>query len=381
MTSKILIVGAGIAGLSLARRLNHFDLDFDIIDEKPLEYKSGAGIALPFNAVRELKDLKVFDSLAGQYHQVKEINYTNASGKTLGKASLTDPPFDQEMFIAMKRQDLHDALSAGLEHKIRYNTELLTIAHADNQVDITCSYELLNGKYDLVVAADGIHSTVRTQNYEGQETIRDHQIRCWRFIVTLPEHGLEPVYMMGKTDLFMAYPISANAVYCYGHIHEQSRNADLTDNAADNLRKIFSGYGGPVPKILSSLDDVKIVTGRLLSVTEPRFYDRRIAFVGDAANGCSPLIQQGAAAAFEDTNVLADALAMQNIDQALESYQARREARIRWVVQYSDGPLPHLLKMESWSGRFLRNLLIKARGPLNVYGWKKLATDRLLTNS
>ncbi|MEH6545944.1 MAG: FAD-dependent monooxygenase [Sneathiella sp.] len=381
MTSKILIVGAGIAGLSLARRLTQFDLDFDIIDEKPSEYKSGAGIALPFNAVRELKDLKVFDSLAGRYHQVKEINYTTTSGKILGTANLTDPPFDQEMYIAMKRQDLHAALSVGLEHKIRHNTKLLSVVHADDQVDVSCSYELLDGKYDLVVAADGIHSTVRSQNYEGQETIRDHQMRCWRFIVTLPEHGLEPLYMMGKTDLFMAYPISANAVYCYGHIHEHSPSADLTDNAADNLRKIFSGYGGPVPEILSKLDEVKIVTGRLLSVTEPRFYDRRIVFVGDAANGCSPLIQQGAAAALEDTNILADALAMQNIDQALESYQARREARIRWVVQYSDGPLPHLLKMESWMGRAIRYLMIKSRGPLNVYGWKKLATDRLLSNS
>lgn len=381
MTSKILIVGAGIAGLSLARRLQHVDLDFDIIDERPSEYKSGAGIALPFNAVRELKDLKIFDSLAGRYHQVKEINYTTTRGKTLGKADLTEAPFEQEMFIAMKRQDLHQALSTGLEHKIRYNTELLSVAHVDEQVDITCSYELLNGKYDLVVAADGIHSTVRTQNYEGQETLRDHQMRCWRFIVTLPEHGLEPIYMMGKTDLFMAYPISDNTVYCYGHIHEQSPSAALTDNAADNLRKIFSGYGGPVPEILSKLEEVKIVTGRLLSVTEPRFHDRRIAFVGDAANGCSPLIQQGAAAAFEDTRVLADALAMQNIDRALESYQARREARIRWIVQYSDGPLPHMLKMESSIGRLIRYLMIKARGPLNVYGWKKLATDRQLINS
>jgi len=381
LTSKILIVGAGIAGLSLARRLQHFDLDFDIIEEKPSEYKSGAGIALPFNAVRELKDLKVFDNLAGRYHQVREINYTTPSGKTLGTASLTEPPFDQEMFIAMKRQDLHEALSAGLEHKIRYNTKLLSVVHVEDQVEVSCSYELLDGKYDLVVAADGIHSTVRNQNYEGQETLRDHQIRCWRFIITLPDHGLEPIYMMGKTDLFMAYPISANEVYCYGHIHEQSPSAVLTDYAVDNLNNIFGGYGGPVPEILSKLDEVRIVTGRLLSVTEPRFYDRRIAFVGDAANGCSPLIQQGAAAAFEDTSILADSLAMQNIDQALEKYQARREARIRWVVQYSDGPLPHLLKMESRMGRALRYLMIKSRGPLNVYGWKKLATDRLLANS
>ncbi len=379
MSSKILIVGAGIAGLSLARRLQHFGQDFRIIEKKPSEFVSGAGIALPFNAVRELKDLKIFETLSGLYHQVEEILYTNTHGKVLGRANLADPPFESDQFIAMKRQDLHDALLTGFEKKVRFNTELLSVKHVEDQVAITCSNELLNGNYDLVVAADGINSLVRIQNYEGQQTIRDHNIPCWRFLMTLPEHGLQPTYMMGNTELFMAYPISPNAVYCYGHIHEQNKQHVLSDSPRDNLQRIFGSFGGPVPDILSRLDETKIVSGRLKSVTEPRFFDRRIAFVGDAANGCSPLIQQGAAAAFEDTRILADALAMQNIDQALQSYRERRHERINWVVNYSDGPLAHIQKLDTVSGRFLRNMMIKALGPLNVRGWKKLAMEKALS--
>lgn len=379
LSSKILIVGAGIAGLSLARRLRHVGQDFRIIEKRPSEFVSSAGIALPFNAVRELKDLRIFDSFVGKFHQVDEILYTTPRGKVLGRASLAEPPFENDQFIAMKRQDLHDALLEGFEKKVRFNTELQSVKHVDDQVAITCSNELLNGNYDLVVAADGINSLVRIQNYEGQQTIRDHNVPCWRFLMSLPDHGLQPTYMMGHTDLFMTYPISPNAVYCYGHIHEQNKFHVLSDSPRDNLQRIFGSYGGPVPEILSRLEETKIVSGRLKSVTEPRFFDRRIAFVGDAANGCSPLIQQGAAAALEDTRCLADALAMQNIDQALQSYQERRQTRTRWIVNYSDGPLAHMQKMDTVSGRLFRNLLVKAVGPLNVRGWKKLALNKPLS--
>jgi 2-polyprenyl-6-methoxyphenol hydroxylase-like FAD-dependent oxidoreductase len=375
VTSKLLIVGAGIAGLSLARRLSHYGLGFEIIERNSSEHRTGAGIALPFNAVRELEKLDVMDDLAGKYHQVEKITYSTAAGKTLGTASLLDPPFGNDKFIALKRQDLHLSLLKGFEKKVRFNTELLSIEHVEDKTAVTCSNELLNGKYDLVIAADGINSRIREQNYEGQATLLDHKIVCWRFIVTLPEHGLQPLYMMGNTDLFMAYPISPNALYCYGHIHEQNPHYDADSSPEKNVRQIFAGYAGPVPDILSKLDEVTIETGRLKSVSEPRFFDRRIAFIGDAANGCSPLIQQGAAAALEDTDCLSDALAMQNIDQALQSYQERRQSRIEWIMQYSDRPLTHIQKFDTLFGRRIRNLLIRTLGPVNVRGWKKLARD------
>ncbi|MCF8468553.1 MAG: FAD-dependent monooxygenase [Sneathiella sp.] len=376
MRSRILIVGAGIAGLSLAQRLTRYGLDFDIIEKNSSETKCVTGAVLPFNAVRELKDLNVFDRLLNKFNQISEVTYSTMSGRTLGTASLADPPFENDQFITLKRQDLKGSLLEGLQKKVRYNTDLLSVEHGDNEVKITCSNELLNGTYDLVIAADGIDSAVRAQNYEGQQTIVDHDIVSWRFLISYPDHGLHPLHMIGHADLFMVYPVGPNALYCYGHIQEQNDLYSLTQDPKENLLRVFTSYGGAVPDILSRLDGVEIVTDRLKSVTEPIFFDRRIAFIGDAANGCSSLIQQGIATALEDSRCLADALAMQNIDQALQSYMERRQKVIAHVIKYSDDPVAQLRNMQRWSTRCIRYATIKTLGPPNVLGWRKLATGR-----
>ena len=377
MTSKILIVGAGIAGLSMAQWLRRFGLDFEIIEKRPSESVAHTGIVLPFNAVRELKDMDMLKRIQGRFFEASTITYSKASGKAIKTANLTEPPFENDQFIALQRQFLDHALLEGLEKKIRYNTEILTTEHSDDAVKITCTNELLNGSYDLLIAADGINSPVRQKNYEGQEMLHDHNVIGWRFVVPYPDHSLQPLHMIGQTDLFTIYPVSDEELYCYGHVYEDLNDVVLGEKAVENIKKIFSGYGGPVPYILSQIGDVEIMTNRLKSVVKPCFFDRRIAFVGDAANGCSPLIQQGAALALADSRCLADALAMQNIDQALITYQERRERKVERTIRFADAPLSHLQNMQSWLNRGIRDIKIRTMGPPDVNAWKKLATDRL----
>jgi 2-polyprenyl-6-methoxyphenol hydroxylase-like FAD-dependent oxidoreductase len=335
---------------------------------------------LPFNAVRELNDLEILNQLHGQYYKASTITYCKPSGKAIKSADLTEAPFENDQFIALKRQDLNHALLDGLEKKIRYNTEIQTVEHGDDSVKITCTNELLNGSYDLLIAADGINSIIRQKNYEGQEMLHDHNVICWRFIVPFPDHNLQPLHMAGQTDLFTIYPVSDEELYCYGHVYEDLNDISLGENAVENIKKVFSGYGGPVPYILSQISDVEILTNRLKSVVKPCFFDRRIAFVGDSANGCSPLIQQGAALALADSRCLADALAMQNVDQALATYQERRERKVERTIRFSDAPLSHLQNMQSWLSRGIRDLKIRAMGPPDVIAWKRIATDRFFLN-
>ncbi|WP_274055511.1 hypothetical protein [Thalassomonas actiniarum] len=167
----------------------------------------------------------------------------------------------------------------------------------------------------------------------------------------------------------MAYPLSEDELYYYGHIHEDNGAYSLSGDAKQDLKTIFSTYGGPVNKILQSLDEVEVICGELKSVTRARFYQDRLVFTGDAANACSPLLQQGAAALkmpFVWQNPCEQA-----VNPALAQYKQTHQARIEWIINYSDKPLASVKKMEKSLPRFIRNTLIRLLGPLNVFGWRK----------
>lgn len=371
---KVLIVGAGIAGLSIARLLaSEKNIDYTIIEKKSAASTIGAGIALPFNALRALKEIGVYDAVMQHAHQVKEIRYTKSNGKVLGQANLTDEPFSEDQFVALKRNRLLSILSEGLENKIHYATELTSINNQAEGVTVESSNAEVAGDYDLVIAADGINSTLRSQQYSDTATLYNHKLTGWRFIIKAPNHQLQPTYMLGNTDLFMAYPLSDDELYCYAHIHQENSVYSLTGEAKKDIKKIFSSYAEPARTIIKSIDDLNIITGELKSVTEARFYKDRIVFIGDAANACSPLLQQGAAAAFEDAISLSKALKYNRVD--LEQYKEARQTRIEWIINYSDKPLASIKKMDNPIVRFIRNMVIRKLGPMNVHGWIKLATD------
>jgi len=376
---KILIVGAGIAGLSIARLLEKQEnIDYTIIEKKASLSTVGAGIALPFNAIRALKAMGVFDAVMARAHQVKEIIYSKSNGKILGKANLNCAPFEKDHFVALQRSELQAILSEGLLDKIHFSTELSSVNNHANGVNVESSNAQISGDYDLVIAADGINSSLRSQQYSNIDTLYNHNLTGWRFIINKPNHQLQPTYMLGNTDIFMAYPLNDNELYCYAHIHQENSLHALTGDARTDIKQIFSSYAEPAKSIIKEIEQQSIITGELKSVTEARFYKDRIVFIGDAANACSPLLQQGAAAAFEDAISLAKVINSKNFD--LEQYKQARQTRIEWIINFSDKPLATVKKMDKAIVRFIRNTVIKILGPMNVFGWKKLATKAELAN-
>lgn len=372
---KILISGAGIAGLSLARLLLKAGIDFVIIEKRASDQRSGSGIALPFNAMMALRTLGLADQVLGLAHQVHQVRYAKKNGQILASANLDEVPLNRDKFVAMKRADLHNILAKDIAELVHYQTVIERLDQVSDGVELKCSNAALNGKYDLVVAADGIHSPLRKQSYPHEKTVLDHNMPTWRFIVDYPNHGLEPLYMFARTELFMAYPLGPDSLYCYGHIYDETDQYSQ-GNAHQHLTEVFGDFGGEVPAILQRAAEVEVLSGRLQSVVKPYYSCGRIVFVGDAGNACSPLLQQGAASAFEDVICLVEQLQQHSIEQAIRSYQQIRSPRVEWIVKSSDGPIKLMKKMRNPIGAFLRNVMIKKKGPLNAAGWRYLAADK-----
>ena len=77
--TNILIVGAGIAGLAMARRLKSAGIPYRIIERNDAPSIAGCGIALPFNAVDAMAKLGLLDQLMAIAHQVHEYQHDSNS--------------------------------------------------------------------------------------------------------------------------------------------------------------------------------------------------------------------------------------------------------------------------------------------------------------
>lgn len=372
-TQRILIVGAGIAGLALARCFDKFNIQYLLIDKNPQLSSEGAGIALPANAVKALRHLDLHDQVLAHAHRVQKIIYTKPSGDILSEDSLLTPPFNTEPFVALHRRQLHRILQAEVKGEIHLNSSIKEIAQAGDGVTVQFdSATLSEEKFSAVVGADGINSTVRKSVF-GEIPLVDFGVSNWRWTCPYPTRGLQPTYMLGAQDVFMAYPISENEVYCYAQIYDPKGTFVKTGRDHRRfLNKYFHPYAGIARALLPLLPDTSsIIPGRLRSVPRPFFTQGRVALVGDAGKACSPTLQQGAACAFEDI-VLSEMLNNFHLDEAFSHYQEYRESRVRWIVEASDMPMKSLPAMNSFFSLFKRNLYIQYRGPFNVQGWKKL---------
>ncbi|BAJ02171.1 FAD-dependent monooxygenase [Shewanella violacea] len=369
---KILIVGAGISGLSLARRLDDSTHEYTLIERTPTWSCDGAGICLPANAVAGLDKLGLKQKLLQSAHQVKAVSYVKPNGKIISSASLLEEPFNQQPFLALPRVKLLELLRQGMETKVRFGVSVKQI----NQYDEIADVEFDNGDselFDLVVAADGINSQTRHMSFENPE-LEDLGVTNWRFLIEQDTQGLDPTYYLGSDNLFMRYPMPDNKVYCYAHILDETGKFESIKDKKAWLRRRFSGFDSKVVSAIECLEaDTPVIQGRLKSVTCRDVYSGKVVLIGDALHGCPPTLQQGVGMGLEDAHCLADLLKTHKTTKTLlPAFKAQRLAQISWVIDESNRVIRLAGKGRTFIGRIMRNMVLRKTGPANVNGWRKL---------
>jgi 2-polyprenyl-6-methoxyphenol hydroxylase-like FAD-dependent oxidoreductase len=368
--NPILIVGAGIAGLALARQLSEIDQAFILIEKAPRWRNEGSGICLPANAVEGFKNLGLKEALLGCSHQVKQIIFAKANGKIITEASLLDSPLNQQEFVALPRTSLMQILQAGMEEHTKFSTEIEHIKQYEEHVEVTFN----NGEsadFSLVVAADGIHSATRNLIFN-EKRLDNLEVTNWRFIVEQDTRNLQPTYYVGKDEAFMRYPIGPNQVYCYAQKHDpHGRYKNYRD--AFDIKPLFSEYCSDVTDSIAQAGGTTV--GRLYAVRSREVFKGRVLLLGDALHGCPPSLQQGVGMALEDVACLVRLLRINHdIASILAQFKRERLPRISWVIDESIREIKLAAKGKYLLGRIIRNFILRKGGPANVVAWKKLLT-------
>ena len=157
---RVLVVGAGIAGLAAARTLRDWGAAVEIVERQPDPPGEGTGIYLLGNAVRALDTLGVGDQVAERAIHIRRQRTADHRGRALFEVDVDQLWNGVGPCLALPRTDLHRVLLAGIEGvPVRWGQSPQAITIDGHRVVVTISGARTD--YDLVLGADGVHSTVR----------------------------------------------------------------------------------------------------------------------------------------------------------------------------------------------------------------------------
>jgi 2-polyprenyl-6-methoxyphenol hydroxylase-like FAD-dependent oxidoreductase len=281
---------------------------------------------LPGNAVRALRALGTGSALDHRANPIRRQRLLDHRGRLLADIDVGRMWDGVGGCIAIHRAALHEALleaTAGVQVRLGLSVTGLE----DSEVPRVIFSDGSTGTYDLVVGADGVHSTIRSLALGGPPAGNVGQA-SWRFIADDVAGITDWTAMLGRGRTFLTVSLGGGVVYCYADVSA----SDPADAAREDWRERFADFAEPVPSLLDRAAEAYFAP--IEEVSPPTWTVGRVVLVGDAAHASSPNMAQGAAMALEDGLVLAETLtADHTLDQALAGYVQRRMARVMWVQE------------------------------------------------
>ena len=339
---RVIIVGAGIGGLATALSLHKTGFtDVTLLESAAEIQPLGVGINLLPHAVRELTELGLDAELESIGVRTNSLRYVNEFGSTIWSETRGIAAGYEWPQYSIHRGLLQVMLADKVRERLGTQaivTGARVISVDTDGVSGTVTTALGTFTGDVVVAADGIRSTVRAQWHplEG-DPIWNHQV-MWRGTTrTKPFLDAHTMIMAGHMQKkFVAYPISpvgADGMQLINWIAEQ------TDPTAEDLQHnwnrevhtsrfafLFASWNFDwlnVPGLIAQTDSVYEYP---MSDRDPlnNWIDGRVVLLGDAAHPTFPIGSNGSSQAIIDSRVLAYALATMPNDEALAFYQHER---------------------------------------------------------
>ena len=361
MTLRVALIGGGIGGLAAALFLRRAGVHATVYEQATQWRETGAGIVVPPNMVRLLAELGLGTPLrrvAVELDAAWEFRRWQ-DGRVLFVQAMGDActqMYGAPCFV-VHRADLLALLQDALgPAPLRLDQRCTGVLPSGDAVDI--HFEQRNGsrqtaQADVLIGADGMHSTVRKVVAPDVEA-RFSGLCAFRCLVpaaAAPPMALRPVQTLwlGPGRHLVHYPISAGRlvnvvaiVPAGGLLDERLGETWMADGNVAELQQAFTGWDEDEHR-LQALLAAATETKRWALVDRtplPRWTEGRVTLLGDAAHPMLPFFAQGAAQALEDAAVLADCLdgvAVAQVPQALQRYEARRRPRASQVQLMSRG--------------------------------------------
>lgn len=325
---RTLIIGGGIAGLTLACLLRQRGERPQIVERAPSLDYAGYNLGLYPLGSSVLHGLGLFEQLRKVAVPMRFYELGNGTGRILRHFDFASICDNYGPMLGLKRMQLLEVLRQGLgDLPIHFGETVSALTREGREV--TAGFrDGSSATFDLVVGADGIHSTARSMILSADEVSWwDMGWSCWVTWadekIVAPETAVE---FWGAGFLVGIYPVrGAQGVVIAGP--KKVLEHDGRRGFAEKVRHHLRDFGGPVPAVLNALEkDENPFLWDLQECRCARWIDRRVVLLGDAAAGFLPTAGVGASMAMLGAAVLADQLARadaDHLDCALRLFYSR----------------------------------------------------------
>ena len=313
---KALVVGAGVGGLTAAVALRQAGLDVEVVERAadPGRIRVGGGLHLWPNGMRALGQIGLGDAVRGVGETIERLDWHTPRDGVLATADLAATARKVGApSVGIRRSDLLGVLLDAVgEDAIRFGRDVRD--------------EPRNA--DVVVGADGLHSTLRRELHGADELRAPGLLVCQGAVARVP--SIPPavfVEVWAPGLRFGCYPFR-DGLNWFAFVREAEAE-ELAHDPHGFLLERTRDWTAPGHEVIAATT-ADAVTWADVVAREPleRWTDGHIALLGDSAHAMTPFTGQGACQAIEDAIVLADCLRDEpDVAAALRAYEARRLPR------------------------------------------------------
>lgn len=337
---KVVIIGAGMGGMSAAIALRQIGIDTAVYERVTENKPVGAAISVWSNGVKCLNYLGLQEETAKLGGIVETMSYLDAhTGETMCRFSM-QPLIDQvgQRPYPIARAELQLMLmqAYGVDD-VNFGMKMVSVADGDDAATATFA-DGTTVTADVIIGADGASSLTREYVLGGPVTRRYAGYVNFNGLVDTDDAigpATEWTTYVGEGKRVSVMPVAGGRFYFFFDVVEPEGVRYERGTAREVLRGHFAGWAPGVQTLIDKLDPLTTNRVEILDLDPFHTWVKgRVAVLGDAAHNTTPDIGQGGCSAMEDAIALQWAFKDNPADvhAALAAYQAARTERAGELV-------------------------------------------------